>query len=150
VALSTDFNPGSSPTQNLWLMGTMGCSALRMTAEEVLRATTIEAAAAIAVDDEVEAWRSGRRRTFLSSTTRGTSRSRTVWDEPGVARIQRGKLMVSGNPRRRSGMRLIECVPNVSEGRNVAIVERIVGALRLPRGSRFSIGARTPITTGPC
>ena len=29
VALSTDFNPGSSPTQNLWLMATMGCSQLR-------------------------------------------------------------------------------------------------------------------------
>ena len=31
-------------------------------------------------------------------------------------------------------MRLIECVPNVSEGRNAAIVERIVGALKATSG----------------
>jgi glutamate formiminotransferase len=31
-------------------------------------------------------------------------------------------------------MRLIECVPNVSEGRNVAIVERIVGAVKATSG----------------
>ncbi len=65
VALSTDFNPGSSPTQNLWLMGTMGCSALRMTAEEVLRAVTIEAAAAIAVDDEVGSLEVGKKADIL-------------------------------------------------------------------------------------
>ncbi len=31
-------------------------------------------------------------------------------------------------------MRLIECVPNVSEGRNVATIERIVGIVRATRG----------------
>ena len=61
VALSTDFNPGSSPTQNLWLMATMGCSQLRMTAEEVIRAITIESAAAIAVDDEVGSLEVGKK-----------------------------------------------------------------------------------------
>ncbi len=65
VALSTDFNPGSSPTQNLWLMGTMGCSALQMTAEEVIRATTIEAAAALAVDDEVGSLEVGKKADIL-------------------------------------------------------------------------------------
>jgi imidazolonepropionase len=61
VALSTDFNPGSSPTQNLWLMATMGCSQLRMTAEEVIRAITIEAAAAIALDDEIGSLQVGKK-----------------------------------------------------------------------------------------
>jgi imidazolonepropionase len=46
-------------------MGTMGCSALRMTAEEVLRATTIEAAAAIAVDDEVGSLEVGKKADIL-------------------------------------------------------------------------------------
>jgi imidazolonepropionase len=61
VALSTDFNPGSSPTQNLWLMGTMGCSSLRMTADEVIRAITIEAAAALALEDEIGSLEVGKR-----------------------------------------------------------------------------------------
>jgi imidazolonepropionase len=65
VALSTDFNPGSSPTQNLWLMATMGCSQLRMTAEEVIRAITIEAAAALALDDQVGSLEVGKKADIL-------------------------------------------------------------------------------------
>ncbi|OFW60401.1 MAG: imidazolonepropionase [Actinobacteria bacterium RBG_16_64_13] len=65
VALSTDLNPGSSPTQNLWLMATMGGSQLRMTAEEVIRAITIEAAAALAVDDEVGSLEVGKKADIL-------------------------------------------------------------------------------------
>jgi len=65
VALSTDFNPGSSPTQNLWLMATMGCSALRMTAAEVIRAITIEAAAAVGLDHEVGSLDVGKKADIL-------------------------------------------------------------------------------------
>lgn len=65
VALSTDLNPGSSPTANLWLMATMGCSQLRMTADEVIRAITIEAAAALAVDDEVGSLEVGKKADIL-------------------------------------------------------------------------------------
>jgi imidazolonepropionase len=65
VALSTDLNPGSSPTANLWLMGTMGCSQLKMTAEEVIRALTIEAAAALAMDDEVGSLEVGKKADIL-------------------------------------------------------------------------------------
>lgn len=65
VALSTDLNPGSSPTANLWLMATMGCSQLRMSAEEVIRAITIEAAAALAVDDEVGSLEVGKKADIL-------------------------------------------------------------------------------------
>jgi imidazolonepropionase len=65
VALSTDLNPGSSPTTNLWLMATMGCSQLRMTAEEVIRAITIEAAAALALDHEVGSLEVGKKADIL-------------------------------------------------------------------------------------
>jgi imidazolonepropionase len=65
VALSTDFNPGSSPTQNLWLIATMGCSQLHMTAEEVVRSLTIEAAAAVAMDQEVGSLEVGKKADIL-------------------------------------------------------------------------------------
>ena len=65
VALSTDLNPGSSPTQNLWLMTTMGCSQLHMTAEEVILAVTIQAAAALALEDEVGSLEVGKKADIL-------------------------------------------------------------------------------------
>ncbi len=65
VALSTDLNPGSSPTTNLWMMATMGCSQLRMTADEVVRAITIEAAAALALDHEVGSLEVGKKADIL-------------------------------------------------------------------------------------
>lgn len=65
VALSTDLNPGTSPTENLWLMATMGCSRLKMTADEVIRAITIEAAAALAVDDQVGSIEVGKKADLL-------------------------------------------------------------------------------------
>jgi imidazolonepropionase len=65
VALSTDFNPGSSPTQNLWLMATMGCSQLGMSAAEVIRGITIEAAAALGLENEVGGLEIGKRADIL-------------------------------------------------------------------------------------
>jgi len=65
VALSTDLNPGSSPTENLWLIATMGCSALKMKVEEVVRAITIDAAAALALEDEVGSLEVGKKADIL-------------------------------------------------------------------------------------
>jgi imidazolonepropionase len=53
VALSTDYNPGSSPTESLQLVMTLGCLNLGMTPEEVLTAMTINAAHAIGRADAV-------------------------------------------------------------------------------------------------
>jgi imidazolonepropionase len=44
IALATDLNPGSSMTESLPLIMTMGCTMLRMLPGEVIRATTIHAA----------------------------------------------------------------------------------------------------------
>ncbi len=65
VALSTDLNPGTSPTENLWLMASMGCSQLKMTVDEVIRAITIEAAAALALDDQVGSLEVGKKADVL-------------------------------------------------------------------------------------
>jgi imidazolonepropionase len=47
VALSTDFNPGTSYSENLQLAAALGCGLLRMTVEEALLAVTRHAAAAV-------------------------------------------------------------------------------------------------------
>jgi len=47
VAISTDFNPGSSPTMSLPFIMNLACMHMGMTLEEVLTATTINAAYAI-------------------------------------------------------------------------------------------------------
>ncbi|MDA1196230.1 MAG: imidazolonepropionase [Planctomycetota bacterium] len=51
VALATDFNPGTSPTENLQLVASLGCSLLKMTPEEVIVAITRNAAAACGLED---------------------------------------------------------------------------------------------------
>lgn len=60
VALSTDYNPGSSPTESLQLVMTLGCLNLGMTPEEVLTAVTINAAHAIGRADTVGSLEAGK------------------------------------------------------------------------------------------
>jgi imidazolonepropionase len=51
MAISTDSNPGTSPTLSLRLMLSMACAFFRMTPQEALRGVTIHAAAALGIDD---------------------------------------------------------------------------------------------------
>lgn len=60
VALSTDYNPGSSPTESIQLVMTLGCLNLGMTPEEVLTAVTINAAYAIGRADTVGSLEAGK------------------------------------------------------------------------------------------
>lgn len=53
VAISTDYNPGSSPTESIQLVMTLGCLNLGLTPEEVMTAITINAAHAIGKADTV-------------------------------------------------------------------------------------------------
>ncbi|MHC5010647.1 MAG: imidazolonepropionase [Planctomycetota bacterium] len=65
VALATDFNPGSSPTENLHLVAALGCSDLGLTPEEALTAITRNAAAAAGVEDAYGRIAVGRRANLL-------------------------------------------------------------------------------------
>jgi imidazolonepropionase len=51
MAISTDSNPGTSPTLSLRLMLSMACAFFRMTPQEALRGVTINAAAALGIND---------------------------------------------------------------------------------------------------
>jgi len=53
IALSSDYNPGSCPSENLQFVMQLGCLGLKMTPYEVLNAVTINAACAIDRQDEV-------------------------------------------------------------------------------------------------
>lgn len=76
VALSTDRNPGSSPTESLPLIMNLGCLKMQMTPAEVLTATTINAAHAVN--------RGGQ----IGSIEEGKQADLVIWDAPNYAYIQ--------------------------------------------------------------
>lgn len=51
MAISTDHNPGTSPTLSLLLMLNMACTLFRLTPEEALRGVTVNAARALGLSD---------------------------------------------------------------------------------------------------
>jgi imidazolonepropionase len=59
VALSTDYNPGSSMIESLPLIMNIACCQLRMTPAEVLVAVTANAAAALKLNDRIGAIQEG-------------------------------------------------------------------------------------------
>ena len=61
VALATDFNPGSCYTQSMTLIATIACVQMKMTAEEVITAATINPAFSLQLDDEVGTLHPGKR-----------------------------------------------------------------------------------------
>ncbi len=60
VALSTNFNPGTSPTRNLPLMTTIACSQMKMTVPEALAGITYNAAAALDLEDQLGSLEAGK------------------------------------------------------------------------------------------
>jgi imidazolonepropionase len=61
VSLATDLNPGSSMTESLPLIMTMGCTMLKMLPSEVIRATTLHAAKSLACEDEIGSLEIGKK-----------------------------------------------------------------------------------------
>jgi imidazolonepropionase len=70
VALAGDCNPGTCPTENLPLIGTMACTQMKMLPSEALAALTLNAAAAVARSDR------------LGSLEAGKQADLVVWDVP--------------------------------------------------------------------
>ncbi len=65
VALATDLNPGSSMTESLPMMMTMGCTMYRLLPKEVIQATTIHAARSIGREKEIGSLEVGKQADLL-------------------------------------------------------------------------------------
>lgn len=68
VALATDFNPGSSPTQDLALVGLLARLEMKMSLAEVLAAYTWNAAAALGRQNQVGSLEVGKAADFVSTS----------------------------------------------------------------------------------
>ncbi len=65
LALATDYNPGSSPTMNLPLVMAIACRFQKLLPAEALNACTINAAAALNLQDKVGSLETGKQADFL-------------------------------------------------------------------------------------
>jgi imidazolonepropionase len=65
VAVSTDFNPGSCPSKNLWLAMSVACLKMGLTPREALAAATINAAWAIGQQQHCGSLEPGKRADLL-------------------------------------------------------------------------------------
>lgn len=65
VALASDHNPGSTPSGNLNLVLSLACIQLRMLPEEAITALTLNAAAAMRVNDELGGLTVGKRASLI-------------------------------------------------------------------------------------
>jgi len=72
VAVATDFNPGSCPTESLQMPMNIACLKYRLTPEEVLTAVTLNAAAAINRDSRIGSIEPGKQADLV------------IWDAPDL------------------------------------------------------------------
>lgn len=61
VAIATDYNPGSCPTENLQAVMTFACMGMKLLPEEILKGMTINAAYAIDRDGEIGSIEKGKK-----------------------------------------------------------------------------------------
>ncbi len=61
VAVSTDYNPGSSPTTDILLCATLAVAQMGMTVDEALAGVTINAAASLGLDSDIGSIAPGKR-----------------------------------------------------------------------------------------
>ncbi|HET7182024.1 MAG TPA: imidazolonepropionase [Candidatus Limnocylindrales bacterium] len=95
VAVATDFNPGTSPTPSLPLAMTLACLELKLTPSEALAATTINAAAALGLADEVGSIETGRYADLVIWNV-PTHRQIPYWPAADLVRtvIKRGRVVL--------------------------------------------------------
>jgi imidazolonepropionase len=65
IAIATDFNPGSSPSESMPMMLAIACSHMRLSAAEAISAATYNAAFVVSREAEVGSLERGKRADFL-------------------------------------------------------------------------------------
>ncbi|KYG67915.1 imidazolonepropionase [Bdellovibrio bacteriovorus] len=91
VALATDFNPGTSPTQDLNLVGLLARLEMKMTLPEVIGAYTVGAAHALNLQQEVGSIEVGKSADILCIEKDWRTLFYSVGDAPKKAVFSRGK-----------------------------------------------------------
>ena len=95
VAIGTDFNPGTSPAASLPLAMSFACVNLRMSPDEVLAAVTINAARAVALEDEIGSLEAGKAADVVVWRVPSTSQI-PYWPGADLVRtvIKRGRVIL--------------------------------------------------------
>lgn len=65
LALASDYNPGSAPSGNMSLIGSLACTQMKMTPEEAVNAMTINAAYAMGVEDDLGSITIGKKASII-------------------------------------------------------------------------------------
>ena len=92
VALATDYNPGTCPTQDLSLVGLLARLEMKMTLPEVFKAYTIGAAKALGIDREEGSLSVGKRANFICTDAELTDFFYSAGAMPSHDLFIRGKL----------------------------------------------------------
>ncbi len=95
VALATDFNPGSSPSQDLAFVGLLARMEMQMTLAEVFIAYTLGAAYALGLESEVGSLSIGKRADFFTSESELEGFFYSVGSMPVREVYLAGKLAIS-------------------------------------------------------
>jgi len=61
VAIATDYNPGSSPTENLQAVMTFACFGMKLTPEEIIKGMTLNGAYAVGKQNEIGSLEKGKK-----------------------------------------------------------------------------------------
>jgi imidazolonepropionase len=61
VAIATDYNPGTCPTENLQAVMTFACFGMKLTPEEIIKGMTLNAACALKRDKEIGSLEAGKK-----------------------------------------------------------------------------------------
>ena len=98
IAVATDANPGSSPVSSLLLMMNMACTLFGLTVEEALKGTTVNAAKALRLNEQIGSIEVGKNADLaiwdIASPAELVYR---IGENPCIAVYKDGKLTDGGN-----------------------------------------------------
>ncbi len=96
VAVSTDYNPGTSPILNLWLAASMGITQMKLTPEEAYQAITINAARALGMEKTHGSIAVGKVADLVILNTRNEFEPFYRFDRSFVAKVIKNGKVVHG------------------------------------------------------